>query len=99
MAAPIGNKFGTKARIWTQAIERALSKRSKADQMEAIDALAEKLLSLCDAGDLQALKEFGDRVEGKPVATVDARADVKMEISWDDGREDTNPVSPEAPSA
>ena len=29
------------------------------------DELAEKLLSACDAGDLAALKELGDRLDGK----------------------------------
>lgn len=98
MAAPIGNKYGTKARIWSQAIERALSKRSRVDQMDAIDALAEKLLTLCDQGDLQALKEFGDRIEGKPTTVIDAQADVKMEIAWNDGSEGADPI-PSTPAS
>ena len=70
MAAPIGNQHATKARVWTQAIERALNKRSKIDQLAAIDALAEKLLQKCDEGDMTALKELGDRLEGKPAQSI-----------------------------
>lgn len=66
MAAPIGNTNATKGRRWAQAIERALEKRSRAAQIEALDDLAEKLLANCDQGDMTALKELGDRLDGKP---------------------------------
>lgn len=94
MAAPVGNKYGTRARVWSQAIERALAKRSRADQIESLDVLAEKLLALCDQGDLQALKELGDRMEGKPAVSIEAQADVRMEISWDDSGTDSVPSAP-----
>jgi len=66
MAAPEGNKNAAKAKVWAEAIKRALAKRSKIDQHEAIDALAEKLLDVAMTGDLAAIKEFGDRMDGKP---------------------------------
>ncbi len=66
MAAALGNQYAAKAKRWTMAIERALEKRSTVDQLDALDALAEKLLSACDQGDLAALKELGDRLDGKP---------------------------------
>lgn len=52
------------------AIERALRKRSRTDQLEALDALAEKLLAKVDEGDMTAIKEFGDRIDGKPVQAI-----------------------------
>jgi hypothetical protein len=66
MAAPVGNQYATNARLWAQAIRRALHKRSKSDQLEALDELAEHLLTLCDERDLGALKELGDRLDGRP---------------------------------
>jgi hypothetical protein len=66
MAAAIGNQYAAHRKRWTMAIDRALEKRSRVDQVEALDALAEKLLALADEGDLGALKELGDRLEGKP---------------------------------
>lgn len=66
MGAPLGNQNGVKAKRWSQAIDRALSARSKRDGIEALDKLAENLLALAEAGDLGALKELGDRLEGKP---------------------------------
>lgn len=69
VGAPKGNQNAKKAKIWTAAIERALEKRSKA-AFDEIDRLAEKLLDQCAEGDLQALKELGDRLEGKPGQSV-----------------------------
>lgn len=66
----VGNQNARKGRVWTQAIERALEKRSRADQIEALDVLAEKLLAKCDEGDLGALRELGDRLEGKAATII-----------------------------
>lgn len=71
MAAAEGNTYATTGKRWRDAINRALAKRSRADAQEAIDALAEKLLLLCDQGDLGALKELGDRVDGKSAQSVE----------------------------
>lgn len=65
MSAPAGNQFAARAKVWTAAINRALERRSAASRTEAIDALAERLLALCDEGDLAALQELGNRLEGK----------------------------------
>ena len=72
MGAPIGNKNGAKAKVWHAAIMRALERRdqSRADGIKEIDALAEKLLTLVAAGELNALKEFGDRLDGKPAQAI-----------------------------
>lgn len=77
MAAPIGNQYAAKAKRWHQAIERALEKRSRVEQVEALDIIAEKLLAKCDEGDLAAIKELGDRLDGKPSQST--------EISGPDG--------------
>lgn len=65
-----GNKNASKNKPWSMAIERALRKRSKSDQLEALDDLAEKLLTNCDQGDMAALKELGDRLDGKPAQAI-----------------------------
>jgi len=68
--APLGNQNATRGRIWRQAIERALEKRSKAATIEALDELAEKLLVAAESGEGWALKELGDRLEGKPAQAI-----------------------------
>lgn len=76
-----------KGRIWTDAIRRALDRRTKnrTDKIAEIDALAEKLLDAVASGDLPAIKEFGDRLEGKPAQAVSFEHDpsgvpIKLEV-------------------
>lgn len=68
--APVGNKNAAKAKIWHAAIMRALDKRGGGDRVAALDELAGKLLDLVATGDLAALKEFGDRLDGKPAQAI-----------------------------
>ena len=74
--APIGNKNAAKAKLWTAAIERALENRSRKQGKQALDELAEKLLVACDAGEGWALKELGDRLEGRPVTPIEQTGDI-----------------------
>lgn len=87
MGAPIGNQNGKKQRIWHAAIIRALETRDKSrlDGKKELDALADKLLDLVAAGELNALKEFGDRLDGKP-----------SQMLIHNGDEDGGPVNVEA---
>jgi hypothetical protein len=70
MVAAVGNTYAAKDKRWRAAIERALDQRSRAKQIDALDDLAEKLLQACDAGELAALKELGDRLDGKAAQTL-----------------------------
>jgi hypothetical protein len=89
MAAPLGNKNAAKAKVWTAAIERALERRGS-ERGKAIDEIADKLLSLCMDGDLGALKQLGDRLEGKPAQAISMQdvegASLITEIKWTFGR-------------
>ena len=73
--APLGNQNAAKGKRWSQAIDRALAKRSPVDMTHALDALAEKLLEAAEAGESWALKELGDRIEGKPAQSVTVSGD------------------------
>ena len=70
MAAPIGNQNAAKGKMWSAAIHRALETRGCGDKLKALDSLAEKLLQKCDEVDMAALKELGDRLDGKPAQTI-----------------------------
>jgi len=63
--APFGNKNAANAKLWNAAIHRALDEKSRVDGKAALDALAMELIKKCQDGDLSALKEFGDRMDGK----------------------------------
>ncbi len=70
MGAPVGNQNAAKAKLWHAAILRALDKRGCGDRLKALDELAEKLIDAVSTGELAALKEFGDRIDGKPAQTI-----------------------------
>ena len=65
-----GNTNASKNKPWHYAIQRALRKRSRSDQLEALDELAEKFLDAVETGDIQAFKELGDRLDGKPAQAI-----------------------------
>ena len=79
MGAPVGNQNAAKAKVWHAAIMRALDKRGAGDRVKALDELAGKLLDLVGTGDLAALKEFGDRLDGKPAQAVEHGGSVEMQ--------------------
>jgi len=81
MGAPLGNTNASKGRPWAAAIKRALEKRSRVAQMEALDELAEKLLVQCDEGEITALKELGDRLDGKPAQTIQGDAENPLTVN------------------
>lgn len=63
--APLGNTNGTKPnRAWSDAIRMAVARKKKGDNVTIRD-LADALIDKCLSGDVSALKEFGDRYEGK----------------------------------
>lgn len=66
--APKGNKNSTlDKRMWSSAIKRAIAQRDP----DALRKLADKLFDMALEGDLQAMKEIGDRLEGKPVQATE----------------------------
>ena len=75
MAAPVGNQFAKKAKIWEQAIKRALARRANGTIDLGLDKLADKLVDAAESGDQWALKEIGDRLDGKPAQSVQVDGD------------------------
>jgi hypothetical protein len=71
LSAPVGNQYAAKDKLWRAAILRALEKRSRVEQKEMLDEIADKLIDACLKADMPALKEFGDRVDGKPKQIVE----------------------------
>ena len=85
MAGAIGNQYATRARVWRDAIDRAIERRGgNKTRAEALDALAERLLAKCDEGDMTALRELGDRLEGRPTQIIGGDADAPLHavITW-----------------
>jgi len=61
-----GNQNARKAKLWEQAIKRALARKSEDSVDKGLDQCADKLVAAAiDDGDQWALKEIGDRIDGK----------------------------------
>ncbi len=70
--APIGNQNAKKGKAWSDAIRRAIREKYEGDEWEEkLAKLAKSLVDAAASGDMAALKEVGDRLDGKPAQTVD----------------------------
>ena len=73
MAAPKGNNNAAKGAQWREAVLCAL-KAYEDDSVKrgaALKAVGKKLIAMALDGDIQAIKEIGDRLDGKAVQAVD----------------------------
>ena len=72
MAAPIGNQNARKEnRLWGETIRRAVAQNDSVK----LRGLADKLIELAAAGDVSALREIGDRLDGKPAQQLQLSGD------------------------
>lgn len=67
MAGRKGEKF------WADAVMRAVNRRldDEEGQPKKLDRLADELVDAGMRGDIPALKEIGDRLDGKPKQAID----------------------------
>jgi hypothetical protein len=69
--APVGNQNAKTAKRWQSAITRALARAADGKGVEAgLDTLADKLVGLAAAGEQWAIREVGDRLDGKPAQAL-----------------------------
>lgn len=69
MAAPKNpSTLGAKSdKIWRDAVMRAVKRRAEGkDKPQQLEKLADKLVDCALAGEVSALKEIGDRLDGRP---------------------------------
>lgn len=69
--APIGNDNAGKGKEWRNAIRRALAHKHGSVQ-DGLLAIAKNLVDKAEDGDLSAVKEIGDREDGRPQQSIEA---------------------------
>lgn len=81
MGAAIGNQYAANARRWRAAIDKALENRCRSDGQKALVKIAEQLLIKAEEGDITAIKEVGDRMDGRPQQTHDVTANITHNVT------------------
>ena len=66
MGAPLGNKNNTKNQYWSDALRKHITQ----NPIDLADA-AQALFNKAKDGDVMAIKEIADRLEGKPLQRVE----------------------------
>lgn len=89
--APLGNQNARKEnRLWGETLRRAVVQ----NDAQKLRAIADKLVEMAEGGDVTAMRELGDRLDGKPaqqlVHSGDAENPVRLEKVV---REVTRPAS------
>jgi hypothetical protein len=78
MSAPPGNKNASRGYEWREAVTRAIYRG------KSLDKLADVLVTKALEGDMVAIREIGDRLDGKPKQQVDVTV------------QDAQPIGPNA---
>lgn len=66
MGAPLGNQNAKEGRIWRDTLRRALL----AEDGKHLRRIADALVAKASEGDVPAIKEIGDRIDGKVAQPV-----------------------------
>lgn len=74
--APKGNNNAGKNKPWSDALRKALLQSDG----KRLRKIAEALLTRAEEGDVAALKELGDRVEGRVLQQIEQSIDQRTEV-------------------
>lgn len=76
---------GPKAdKLWREALMRAVNRMAKDGKTRNIELLAQRTVIAAANGDIAAIKEIGDRIDGRPVAQINVRRIGSFEDLSDD---------------
>lgn len=75
MAAPKNNKGYKSDKQWREAIQLAVHRLASDGKTKHLDLLAMRLVKAGADGDVSALREIGDRLDGKPAQSVSVGQD------------------------
>lgn len=77
--AQIGNKNALKAKLWLEALKRALGAEGGTIG-EGLDKIATKLIKFAMEGQPWAIEHLADRLDGKPRQTIDGKLEVEHTV-------------------
>jgi ribosomal protein L17 len=78
------SRGGKPDKLWTDALRIVVNEVAEDGDKKKLRRMAEKIVDLALAGDMQAIKEIGDRLEGKPTQRVEATGEDGGPIEYAD---------------
>lgn len=81
MAAAPGSTNRADGKRWRMAIDKALEKKGT-DQWAALVEVAETLIDKAKQGDMSAIKELGDRIDGKSIQPMDIKGELNSNVTY-----------------
>ncbi len=83
MGAPVGNQNAAKAKEWADAIRYVRLERERNGARGSLRDIAGVLIDKCLEGDLAALKEFGERTDGKVPQGIGGTEELPpLQVTW-----------------
>lgn len=77
--APLGNTNSSKInRLWAETIKRKVVQ----SEGEIMSKIADALLIKASEGDMSAIKEFGDRMDGKVIQQIDQKTEHSGSVAY-----------------
>lgn len=75
--APKGNRNAAKSKPWEQALKLALS-RAGGDIQKGLSTIADHVVKAAQGGDMSAISELANRLDGKPAQSIDVTGDLTV---------------------
>jgi hypothetical protein len=75
MAAPQGNTNAKKAKVWSDAIHKHLAQNPK-----DLADIAKSLITQAKEGNINAIKEVGDRLDGKAIQGIEGQLEHSLVV-------------------
>jgi hypothetical protein len=69
-------------KFWSEAVRLAVYREAEGDgeKRKRLNIIADKLCKLAMDGDMQAIKEIGDRLDGKPAQALQHSGEIEATI-------------------
>lgn len=96
MAARLNGGGGLKQeKLWRDALMRAVKRKLEGGSSTFLEVIADRVVSLASRGDMVAVKEIGDRLDGKPAQSLFddlPEGTGRLVLVWERAEESPSPI-------
>ena len=81
-----GNPLGAQPKPWRDALRSALNVVDPTTKKKKLLMLADTLVDLAVAGDVSAIREIGERIDGRPIQQIETTASPTDDLTLEEKR-------------